>query len=105
MCCLTETSTPNSPAAATAFVDALSAKHSDRTVRWFCDSERVVCLQEWDRLVAKSLGAKYVKRASESLMAISILVYVRVKLQDHLSAVATSYVATGGPSGSQLPTI
>ena len=67
--------------------------------------QRVLCLQEWDKLVAKSLGAKYVKLASESLMAISILVYVRVKLQDHLSAVATSYVATGEGSGSQLQTI
>ena len=57
------------------------------------------CLQEWDRLVAKALGVKYVKLASESLMAICILVYVRVKLQEHLSAVATSYVATGSASG------
>ncbi len=52
-------------------------------------------LQEWDKLVAKALGPKYTKLASESLMAISILVYVRLKLQDHLSGVATSYVATG----------
>lgn len=50
--------------------------------------------------MAKALGPKYVKYAGESLMAISILVYVRLKLQEHLSHMATSYVATGEKAGS-----
>ena len=51
--------------------------------------------QEWDKLVAQGLGPKYIKHASESLMAINILVYVRLKLQKHLSSTATSHVPTG----------
>ena len=62
-------------------------------------------MQEWDKLVAKALGPKYVKLASESLMAISILVYVRLKLHEHLTAVATSYVATGTASVVAAPAV
>ncbi|KAL0055091.1 hypothetical protein WJX82_006902 [Trebouxia sp. C0006] len=51
--------------------------------------------QEWNKLVAKALGAKYVKLASESLWQIRVLVYVRAKLREHITAVATSSVATG----------
>jgi len=51
-------------------------------------------LQEWNKLVAKVLGAKYVKLASESLWQIRLLVYVRAKLREHVTAVATSSVAT-----------
>ena len=45
--------------------------------------------------MAQGLGPKYIKHASESLMAINILVYVRLKLQKHLSSTATSHVPTG----------
>lgn len=45
--------------------------------------------------MAQALGPKYIKHASESLMAINILVYVRLKLQKHLSGTATSHVPTG----------
>ncbi|KAL0022454.1 hypothetical protein WJX79_002592 [Trebouxia sp. C0005] len=51
--------------------------------------------QEWNKLVAKALGGKYVKLASESLWQIRVLVYVRAKLREHITAVATSSVATG----------
>ena len=52
--------------------------------------------------MAKALGPKYIKLASESLMAISILVYVRLKLQEHLSNVSTSSVATGVQTAAML---
>ena len=52
-------------------------------------------LQEWNKLVAKALGPKYVKLASESLWQIRVLLYVRAKLRDHITGVATSSVATG----------
>ncbi|DBA74244.1 TPA: Inositol polyphosphate phosphatase-like 1b [Trebouxia sp. C0004] len=51
--------------------------------------------QEWNKLVAMALGAKYVKLASESLWQIRVSVYVRAKLREHITAVATSSVATG----------
>jgi hypothetical protein len=58
-------------------------------------------LQEWNKLVAKVLGAKYVKLASESLWQIRVLVYVRAKLREHVTAVATSSVATGDAPQTQ----
>ena len=45
--------------------------------------------------MAKALGPKYVKLASESLWQIRVLLYVRAKLRDHITGVATSSVATG----------
>lgn len=46
-------------------------------------------------LLSKALGHKYVQLASETLMAISINIFVRRKLRDHFSDVRTSSVATG----------
>ena len=46
-------------------------------------------------MLGKALGHKYVQLASETLMAISINIFVRRKLRDHFSDVRTSSVATG----------
>ncbi len=51
--------------------------------------------QDWLALLSKALGHKYVQLASETLMAISINIFVRRKLRDHFSDVRTSSVATG----------
>ena len=56
-------------------------------------------------MVAKALGAKYVKLASESLWQIRVLVYVRAKLREHITAVATSSVATGDAPQPQALTL
>ena len=52
-------------------------------------------LKPWRKLISRCLGGHYVRLASESLMAISLLLYVRRSLANECSEVSTSTIATG----------
>ena len=52
-------------------------------------------LKPWRDLISRCLGGHYVRLASESLMAISLLIYVRRSLANECSEVSTSTIATG----------
>ncbi|KAK9838926.1 hypothetical protein WJX74_006037 [Apatococcus lobatus] len=52
-------------------------------------------LKPWRKLISRCLGGHFVRLASESLMAISLLIYVRRSLANECSEVSTSNIATG----------
>lgn len=51
--------------------------------------------QEWNRVTGLALGPKYVQISSHSMGKIAMVVFVRLKLQPHISDVQTNSVATG----------
>ena len=60
------------------------------------------CPQDWNKVVGQALGPKYAQISSHSLGKIALVVFVRLKLQQHISDVQTSSVATGRRLGYQL---
>lgn len=52
-------------------------------------------LKPWRKLISRCLGGHFVRLASESLMAISLMVYVRRSLANECLDISTTNIATG----------